>query len=217
MSDAQDSGKGKFGTLIPRPGGILSRDISPDLFPFEAFTFDPESTASPVLTLNAPWKLVANIVTLPSGVIQMYGAAAAPTGWLLCDGTSYLRTDYADLFAVIGTTFGSADGTHFNVPNFQGVSPTGVGSQNINARAKAGPALGAVREDQGQGHLHGEVRNLGGGAAVGMQGFTTATAANIAATVDTTQGPSTDGANGVPRVGAYTHGPELGVNFIIKT
>lgn len=51
--------KGRFGTLIPRPGGILPRDLSPDLFPYEAFTFDPESTASPVLTLNSPWSLKA--------------------------------------------------------------------------------------------------------------------------------------------------------------
>jgi len=56
---------------------------------------------------------------------------ATPTaipGWLLCDGASYLRTGtYASLFGAISTTYGSADGTHFNVPDFRGRSPMGVG------------------------------------------------------------------------------------------
>lgn len=62
------------------------------------------------------------------GAIKMYGGAAAPTGYLLCDGTSYLRTDYADLFTAIGTTYGSADATHFNVPDLRGRTPIGVGT-----------------------------------------------------------------------------------------
>lgn len=67
-----------------------------------------------------------NVATLPPGVIMAYGAAAAPTGWVLCDGASYLRTgEYAQLFAIIGTTFGSADGTHFNVPDLKGRVPVG--------------------------------------------------------------------------------------------
>lgn len=62
----------------------------------------------------------------PAGVIQMYGASSAPTGWLLCDGTSYVRTGaQAALFAAIGTTYGSADGTHFNVPDLRGRVPVG--------------------------------------------------------------------------------------------
>ena len=76
---------------------------------------------------------------------MMYGAAAAPTGWLLCDGTSYLQATYPALFAVIGTTFGSADGTHFNVPQMQNYFPMGAGG--------AGPSLGTVTADAT--HVHG--------------------------------------------------------------
>lgn len=55
---------------------------------------------------------------VPTGVIFPYAGSAAPTGWLLCDGTAVSRTTYAALFAVIGTTFGAGDGsTTFNVPN----------------------------------------------------------------------------------------------------
>ena len=39
-----------------------------------------------------------------SGVIKVYAGAAAPTGYLLCDGASYLRATYPDLFTAIGTT-----------------------------------------------------------------------------------------------------------------
>jgi microcystin-dependent protein len=37
--------------------------------------------------------------------------------WLYCNGRSLLRADYPALFTAIGTTFGAADGTHFNVPD----------------------------------------------------------------------------------------------------
>jgi microcystin-dependent protein len=50
------------------------------------------------------------------GVTIEANVSSAPAGYLAEDGTSYLRTTYPGLFAEIGTTFGSADGTHFNVP-----------------------------------------------------------------------------------------------------
>jgi prepilin-type N-terminal cleavage/methylation domain-containing protein len=44
-----------------------------------------------------------------------------PTGYLLEDGSEVSRTTYADLFAVIGTTYGSGDGsTTFNLPDSRG-------------------------------------------------------------------------------------------------
>lgn len=62
----------------------------------------------------------------PSGTIEAYGGAAAPDGFLLCDGTSLLRASYPALFAAIGTAFGAADGTHFNVPDLRGRFLRGV-------------------------------------------------------------------------------------------
>lgn len=54
----------------------------------------------------------------PAGVIQAFAGSTTPDGWLLCDGSAVSRTDYADLFSVIGTTYGDGDGsTTFNVPN----------------------------------------------------------------------------------------------------
>lgn len=54
----------------------------------------------------------------PIGAIVEYSGATAPADWLLCDGSAISRTTYADLFAIIGTTYGSGDGsTTFNIPN----------------------------------------------------------------------------------------------------
>lgn len=64
----------------------------------------------------------------PSGIVSPYAGSSAPSGWLLCDGSSKLRADYPDLFAVIGTTFGSVDGTHFTLPDLRSRFPVGVGT-----------------------------------------------------------------------------------------
>lgn len=57
----------------------------------------------------------------PTGVINAYAGSIAPSGWLLCDGAAVSRATYADLFALIGTTYGAGDGTStFNVPNLKG-------------------------------------------------------------------------------------------------
>jgi microcystin-dependent protein len=152
--------------------------------------------------------------TLPTGVILPFGGSAAPAGWLLCDGTAVSRWTYRRLFAVIGTAFGAGNGsTTFNVPNLKGVSPTGVGSQDINGRTKTGPNLGEVREDQMQGHKHNKPGNnfvTDGGS------IQSGTSTNRYTTATLTGTPANDGTNGEPRTWAYTHGPEIGVNFIIK-
>lgn len=60
------------------------------------------------------------------GMIFPYAGSSAPTGFLLCDGSAVSRTTYADLFALISTTYGSGDGsTTFNVPNLKGRFPLG--------------------------------------------------------------------------------------------
>ena len=60
------------------------------------------------------------------GAIKPWGKATAPAGYVLCDGAAISRTDYADLFAVISTTYGAGNGSStFNVPDLQGKSPQG--------------------------------------------------------------------------------------------
>ena len=55
---------------------------------------------------------------VPTGVVQAFAGSNIPNGWLICDGSAVSRTDYAALFAVIGTTYGAGNGsTTFNLPN----------------------------------------------------------------------------------------------------
>lgn len=78
-------------------------------------------------------KIVNNAVTLAkisqslrsqliiTGSITAYASETTPTGFLYCDGSAVSRTTYAGLFAVVGTTFGSGDGsTTFNLPDLRG-------------------------------------------------------------------------------------------------
>lgn len=90
---------------------------------------------------------------LPSGLILPFGGAAAPSGWLLCDGGAISRATYATLFAVIGTSFGVGDGsTTFNVPDLRGRTPVGKGSHtSVDA---LGESEGASEANRTPKHYH---------------------------------------------------------------
>lgn len=53
---------------------------------------------------------------LSTGMIMAYSTSTAPSGYLLCDGTSYSQITYSSLYSVIGSTYGGSVGT-FKVPN----------------------------------------------------------------------------------------------------
>lgn len=58
---------------------------------------------------------------LPAGSIIQWAGATAPANWFIADGSAVSRTANASLFAVIGTTYGSGDGsTTFNLPDLRG-------------------------------------------------------------------------------------------------
>lgn len=63
---------------------------------------------------------------LSSGMMVMYGGSSAPTGWVMCDGSSLSRSTYAALFASIGTAYGTVDSSHFNVPDMRGKGAMGL-------------------------------------------------------------------------------------------
>lgn len=63
------------------------------------------------------------------GMVVLWAGTDIPTDWAACDGSAWDRSAYSPLFAVIGTTFGAGDGsTTFNLPDFRGRSPMGVGT-----------------------------------------------------------------------------------------
>lgn len=75
---------------------------------------------------------------VPAGVVAEYGGVNAPSGWLLCQGQAVSRTDYADLFAAIGTKYGEGDGsTTFNLPDARDAFPQGANG-NLGTAIEAG-------------------------------------------------------------------------------
>ncbi len=105
-------------------------------------------------------------VAMPLGMIQMWPVATAPTAtanggtWLLCDGTSLSRVTYADLFALLGTTYGNVDGNTFNLPDFRARSPIGYNTATITGRstraiaASGGEEAHALTEGELAAHSH---------------------------------------------------------------
>lgn len=71
---------------------------------------------------------------MPIGSLTAYAGSSSPdASWLMCDGSAISRTTYASLFALIGTTYGSGNGsTTFNVPDLRGKVPVGLDSSDTD-------------------------------------------------------------------------------------
>lgn len=157
--------------------------------------------------------------SVPTGVINMWGTATAPTGYLLCAGAAVSRSTYAALFAVIGTTFGVGDGTTtFNVPNYTSRMPYGTtlastgGSADAIVVSHTHTATSTVTDPTHQhGSLLGGYGTSGGGLGYGTQGGGVTDLASTGITVATT-----NTSTGVSGTNANLP-PYLGINFIIKT
>lgn len=75
---------------------------------------------------------------VPVGSVVAYAGATAPDGWLLCNGQTPSRTTYANLFAVLGTTYGAGDGSTFGLPDPMGRAIIGAGAgTGLTTRALA--------------------------------------------------------------------------------
>jgi microcystin-dependent protein len=94
-------------------------------------------------------------LAIPAGAMMPYAAAAAPAGWLNCNGQAVSRTTFAGLFAAIGTQYGAGDGsTTFNVPDLRGRVPAGVdpgnGTGRLTASAGGGVSAAALANAGGE-------------------------------------------------------------------
>lgn len=77
-----------------------------------------EITANPTVKAVLEYLNTKSSSSVPTGAICFFATTAIPTGWLLCNGSNVSRTEYAALFAAIGTRFGAGDGkTTFTLPN----------------------------------------------------------------------------------------------------
>ena len=92
--------------------------------------------------LNSTGIYQGTFLLVPTGSITAFAGSSSPDGWLICDGSSLLRSGYPTLFAVLGTTYGFVDGTHFNLPNMKGKMVVGLNSAdgNFDALGETGGA-----------------------------------------------------------------------------
>ena len=79
----------------------------------------PNATTTQAGVMSASDKAkLAGLAGVPTGTVHAFAGSSAPSGYLICDGSAVSRTTYANLFAVIGTTYGAGNGTStFNLPN----------------------------------------------------------------------------------------------------
>lgn len=90
------------------------------------------------------------------GEVIDYSGSTAPAGWLFCSGQAVSRTTYADLFAIISTTYGVGDGsTTFNVPDLRGRVVAGLGGTTAGRLTGAGSGIdGDTLGDTGGAETH---------------------------------------------------------------
>ena len=94
------------------------------------------SKLSAVMVMLSKWRNYISRALVPTGTVLAFAGSSAPSGFLLCDGRAVSRTTYTSLFSVIGTTYGSGDGsTTFNLPDMRG--RVAVGS-DANLGVKSG-------------------------------------------------------------------------------
>jgi microcystin-dependent protein len=103
--------------------------------------------------LSSPGVMTAKGVLRSSievGEVRMFATAATPEGWVPCDGAAVPRTGtFSDLYAVIGTTWGTGDGsTTFNLPDLRDRYPRHRSASNAGA-------VGTKQSPTNMPHTHG--------------------------------------------------------------
>lgn len=83
---------------------------------------------------GSSWAAAYSVISaVPSGSVTAFAGSVAPTGYLLCDGSSISSTNYLALHAVISNTYGGsaytgAGGLNFNVPDLRSRILIGAGT-----------------------------------------------------------------------------------------
>jgi microcystin-dependent protein len=187
--------------------------------------------AAPTTTLQAATKgYVDGLTGAPAGVIMAFAGAAAPTGFLTCNGSAVSRTTYATLFAAIGTTWGSGDGsTTFNVPDLRGAFLRGSGTSALDPSSPR--SVGSFQAEAYASHTHSNSLS-DPGHQHSVYGISSAFATGTAGTIGRMENLNTAGANigGLTSVngagislsnaasgGAETRPDNYAVLYIIKT
>lgn len=124
-------------------------------------------SAGGITTTNLASAVQAQFVPTGSFFYWVGSTNSVPSGYLYCDGTAVNRTTYAALFNVIGTSFGTGNGsTTFNLPDTRGYFVRGMDSgagrdtssssrTANNSGGNTGDKIGSVEVSTMAVHSHG--------------------------------------------------------------
>jgi microcystin-dependent protein len=129
---------------------------------------------------------------IPVGTTQSFAGSTAPIGWLLCYGqtlNAVTNPIYADLFSVIGTTYGGSGNTAFSVPDLRGRAPHGKDDMGGSAANRitsgvsgiTGTTLGASGGSEAM-HQHTHTQNAHNHAPNQGTGFVTTNGSVVGST-----------------------------------
>jgi len=100
---------------------------------------------------NSVDSLTASSKFVPVSTVLYVARSTAPAGYLICNGASYSTSTYADLFNVIGYTYGGGGGT-FYVPDLRGEFIRGL---DAGRGVDIARTLGSTQADAFKSHNHG--------------------------------------------------------------
>lgn len=164
-----------------------------------------------------------------TGIIVPWSDASIPSGFLECDGSAVSRSTYADLFAVVGTTYGVGDGsTTFNLPDLQGAccqntSPTKAhgssgGAATVASTGNVSVSLANYTLTTSDLAAHTHPFNAGGSSPGFPMGYV-----NLASSITTGGNTGGSGAHGHNATGSFVGDatsvlqPYITLVYIIKT
>lgn len=166
------SGEGVYSSVVTDASGVFRVWLDEGEYQVAPATAESKrvalvSPATIAALLTGEGTLTMELATLATAVAAIGSSTvgAAPgdlrftalpeleAGWLVCDGSSVLRATYLALFEAIGTAYGAADGTHFNLPDYRERVAMGLGG--VLARgAKGGEATHVLTTAEMPAHKH---------------------------------------------------------------
>ena len=151
--DGQTGGTVKSFVTSVSNSFIASKTAQASSLSSDEFIFNRVSGTTGVFKINRD-NLFNAIAKIPTGSVFPYAGSSAPAYWLLCDGSEVLRSTYPELFAVIGTSFGTppSGGSYFLLPDMRGRLPLGkdnMGGTGANrVTASAADSVGGFGGDE---------------------------------------------------------------------
>jgi hypothetical protein len=118
--------------------------------------------------------------SVPSGLVQWFAGQTPPTGWVYCDGTTFLIATYPALYAVIGRIYSSlaTPANSFKVPDLRGQFLRGWDNRATGG-TDSGRVFGSYQNDSFRSHKHqigpnptwvNIMDSLSGGGGFGLSG-----------------------------------------------